>query len=334
MDQGNVQNLIRFKDWRSNKLTNLLIIIYLYLFWLEEPFYRDRMVYCVLFMISAFGFAAFGYLVNDWADKEQDKLAGKKNHIGKVSSLTGVLLIVAFWLVGILPWIWLPSHILMVGLLILETALLLMYSLPPIRLKERGVFGVLADASYAHVIPAALIIFMFGGFVHSWWLAISILVWQAAMGCRNILIHQLQDLKKDELSGISTFIGKVGFSGGKSFVLYVLLPLELIAVGITLFLLAGANIWAYAILAAFLLVKAVVVNHFYLMHADEDRHLRYTKSIINNTYDEWLPLVLLTWLAVFIDVKYAFLLIAHILVFNQNTLSLLLWRVRDKFGKK
>lgn len=110
----------------------------------------------VLLIASAIGLATFGHLLNDWFDVASDRRAGKPNRLAgtsvKVRALTAGVALAA----GLAPWAWLTLSTFSVILLVSEVLLFVLYSVPPARLKERGTWGVLADAVYAYVVPFLL----------------------------------------------------------------------------------------------------------------------------------------------------------------------------------
>ena len=83
-----------------------------------------------------------------------------------------------------------------------------LYSIPGVRLKERGVLGVLSDAAGSHITPT---LFAFAdasvfvpGTVNGVVLA-AVLLWATALGIKGILYHMIADRANDETAGVATF---------------------------------------------------------------------------------------------------------------------------------
>src|SRR5438045_3826208 len=102
--------------------------------------------------------AAYVSLINDLTDLDEDAAAGKDNRLahrsrryawGVIAGVVGVGVAVA-----VIAW---RDDPLVLGLYAGPWLAFTLYSLPPIRLKARGIAGVLADASGAHLFPHALI---------------------------------------------------------------------------------------------------------------------------------------------------------------------------------
>lgn len=163
---------------------------------------------------SGFALGAFGYVVNDAADGAADAAAGKRNvvaewSVGRRVAVAGGLLAGAF---GV--WALRPPSAEALGLLALNALALVLYALPPVRLKERGLAGVAADAAYAHVLPTAFVLAVFDSGAHppGWaaaWAA-ALMVWAAAFGARGILLHQLWDRDNDRRAGVETLATRLG----------------------------------------------------------------------------------------------------------------------------
>lgn len=155
-------------------------------------------------LFTAFALVGFfGYFSNDMADREADAKAGKKNmaaalplwacvSVAAGTALAGTALIV--WR-NPAVWPWMSA----------EVVLLLLYSFPPVRLKERGLWGILADALYAYGIPAVVLLVYLDSSagvnpVYFYFFPAFYLL----LGLKNILRHQLDDVDNDRISGTRT----------------------------------------------------------------------------------------------------------------------------------
>jgi hypothetical protein len=131
----------------------------------------------------------------------------------------------------VLPWlVYFPTDSVTVGLLAAEFALLLAYVSPPLRLKERGLAGVVADAFYAHALPtliAANTLFLMAPYDHPVLFATSLAAWQLPLGARNIIHHQMADYEADRASGTRTYVTAVGGTQATRFVERRLIPIEI-----------------------------------------------------------------------------------------------------------
>ena len=136
----------RAEDWWKSKASALMGFVYLFALWFDIPF----LVFIPLSVFSIaviMGFASFGYIVNDFFDKEKDRQAGKKNFLLDKSPAYQTGLILATLIFICFPWFYLPAALYSYILIGIQISLFLIYSVPPFRLKERGAAGLAVDAS-------------------------------------------------------------------------------------------------------------------------------------------------------------------------------------------
>jgi 4-hydroxybenzoate polyprenyltransferase len=208
---GEGSRLVRAGDWWDDKIPPLIAIAVL------SNLAHGRSTGTGLrdlglFLVTAIGAAAFGHVVNDLSDIGADRLAGKQNLVGSLSTLTRVGLLAGCLAAALAPWIWLPHLWLAGAFLAAELVLLVAYSVPPVRLKERGVMGVVTDAGYALILPALIALVLFGPATGH--LAVTPFVLVAVVaslaGVRGIVWHQISDLANDRVSGVDTLVMRTG----------------------------------------------------------------------------------------------------------------------------
>src|ERR1035438_1518039 len=143
--------LARWSDWSTSKLPYLGASTLL----LASP---EASAVRVLGILGTVLFwAAFGYGINEMADRDCDLLAGKPNRAAVLSPLSWAsFLTLTSSAAGGLSLLWAADAaapvIVGVGLL-----LAVAYSVPPLRLKERGVLGPVAGAASQWVLPVLAI---------------------------------------------------------------------------------------------------------------------------------------------------------------------------------
>jgi 4-hydroxybenzoate polyprenyltransferase len=195
--------LTRWSDWSTSKLPFLGAAALL----LAPPEATAVQVLAILGTVLCW--AAFGYGVNDVADRVCDLQAGKPNRAANVSPASWVLfLILSATASLVLTLFWaadLAAPALVLGGLLIATA----YSLPPFRLKERGAMGLAAGAISQWLLPVlAISAVQVGGWSRpaTWCLALLGL----AIGTRWMAIHQLQDTAADHRAGVCTYASRGG----------------------------------------------------------------------------------------------------------------------------
>lgn len=297
-----------------------LLITFPYLLILFGKVEMDTAWYSFLAALcTSFGFAGLGYLSNDLSDRKVDIAAGKENATTQLNAYSLALIGGLFLALALIPWMYLPLDRISVFLIFTELGLFVMYAFRPFRLKERGFLGVLADALYAHVIPAVLASWTFhliGGKSFALFLPFIALVfcWQLVSGIRNILDHQLKDFKNDLMSGMKTFVTQHGTVQTRYWLTYMLLPLE----GV-FFLLFGLFIilkfpWYGAILLVYILI-ALLRYYRWNAYYQQPAFKRFSTIFLDDFYILWLPLIVLTAL-IFEEMHVRYILLTHVLIFR------------------
>ncbi|WP_346239412.1 UbiA family prenyltransferase [Niabella insulamsoli] len=203
--------ILRHAEWWEYKLPPLLSIAYATLIINDEPVFNYA-PHILLILLSLVVGAAYVSIINDITDIDDDLAAGKTNRMAAVAPqkrwifpalalLIGLLFLIFFYgqdrlssLFYLIPWISFS-----------------LYSFRPIRLKNRGFLGVLADASGSHIFTSLLMVssvsYISGHpVIYPWLLLVA--VWALCYGLRGILWHQFHDRDNDIRSGIETFATK------------------------------------------------------------------------------------------------------------------------------
>jgi len=145
-----------------------------------------------------------GYTINDAADFPQDNKTSSKSMpqqkhslILSVAALTTSLILI--YTITNKP---LPLVITAVTILIGVE-----YSMPPIRFKERGIWGIIVGAATQR--PAIFLIF--AAIICVWnWLSTVLAVWLFCGGMLGMLGHQILDYQNDLNNGVRTFVVRHG----------------------------------------------------------------------------------------------------------------------------
>lgn len=192
---------------------------------------RTVLVLNAFFFVALISISTFGYLFNDYCDVEADRKAGKRNLLNNYGKPKQVLIVLLPLLIGSVAWHLTYPRFIENVLFCLQILALVLYSMPPVRLKERGLGGVIADAFYGHINPVFITIFWHMHFNArpTWFIALLSVVFivTTLKGVRNILLHQIDDRKADRRAGVETFVVK---NGGLGSLLFInnMLPFEVL----------------------------------------------------------------------------------------------------------
>lgn len=170
---------------------------------IEFSFYKYY-YYLSVFLVSFFGIGIFGYFINDISDVEGDKIAGKNNIASKFSKTQQLFYCSLLLLIGFLPIVTTAPKT--TSLLVVEVILLLLYSFPPFRLKEKGFIGIITDSTYAYFLPSLILLtYLESLFSVDIFFGYFLPLFGFILGIRNILNHQLEDYDNDRIANTKTF---------------------------------------------------------------------------------------------------------------------------------
>ena len=238
-----VYQTIRAVEWWEYKLSPIFATIYATGFVLNVPVVSLWPVLVLAFVALIPG-AAYVSVINDLTDLKDDLASGKNNRLVGRSRLFIGLMLACCVLPGVLVAIYLRNDILLLTLYLANWAAFSLYSLPPVRLKNRGLPGILADAAGAHMLPTLFVVTLVYRRtaipIDQLWFA-SVAVWSICYGLRGILWHQFSDLDNDEKARLRTFVLRHKVSTLHRLGTFVIFPAELIAFAMMLWL-AGSRI--------------------------------------------------------------------------------------------
>lgn len=249
---GLVQGLTRWNEWSESKLPLLLTaLFYLALLALSssgsapagrgtpagqalEPAALLQRLGVIL-VVACLGLA-FGYVLNDFADRDVDRRAGKPNLVGGLGPTAGGALLVglavagvgSLWLFYGQPWV--------IELALLCYVVGAAYSLPRLRLKERGLLGLIVGAAAQGSLPALAIFAIFDSLG---WEALLFGFLLLLICLRWMLIHQVLDLTADREAGVRTYVAQYGRESAQRQLRRLVLPMELACLGAVLVMMVA-----------------------------------------------------------------------------------------------
>lgn len=309
---------VRISNWWSHKVPPLLLVVYIES--LRRHAHADATVAsAVLLLCCVSCIAAYGHVLNDWCDIRDDARAGKSNTMQSLkewqrSLFCGLLLVGGFAFTAPFTNAW-PPRIAIAFNYLWPT----IYSLPHIRLKERGILGVLCDAAGSHVTPTILAFTIVGLFYEgplSIVVTVAVVGWASVLGLKGILYHQIGDLANDRTAGVHTFAS--GQDAARLFAwlgrynIWVELPMSvLLTAAVAIFF--PLAILALAIYLVLELTKCTLGFEF-AVSSDAIIRRRSVPFANEMFYTLWLPLFACTEVAI-ANTTLFWLPLAHLLLF-------------------
>jgi len=324
----------RSKDWRFSFIPQIFGTLYLWIALLTIPFSIRSFVLLVLSFTTALGFAAIGYFINEYFDKEDDKMVGKKNKLQGLGVVQTYSLLIVIITITALPWIMLPLNNITLWLIFFQLSLFLAYAAHPIRLKNNAFLAVLIDSLYAYVVPLVLSFQTFYLFVETnqsyRYLILCLAVLFLFAGIRNILVHYLSDLHLDQKINKITLPILIGIPATIR-LLVRLAYCEYLIIFLLLFLsimFPIGSIWL-----SFGIGIGLTTQFFFLYKVKNWRAMHFIKQP-NAFYQFYFPFLSLINL-IFINYRWAFWLPFHLvfLIPHHRYQPLLDWWHRINFKK-
>lgn len=271
-----------------------------------------------LLVLAVLPGAVFVSVVNDLADRGADAAAGKRNRMAQASPLVAALALAAPAAIGLawcLAWRDRPA---LVAPYLAAWLAFIAYSVPPLRLKARGVLGALADAGGAHLFPALLAAALVADASQrqpgSAWLA-AVAAWALGYGLRGIIGHQLSDRANDSAAGVGTWAVRQAPGRLRGIVRALVFPLEL---GGLAAILAIVGSVAAGLALAFYAVVALQQWRVWKLRPVLTAPGPGEFIVMADFYTVWLPLALLTGLAWREPLGGTALLAAQLALFPRN----------------
>jgi 1,4-dihydroxy-2-naphthoate octaprenyltransferase len=310
----NFKKIIRHHDWWTSKIAPILAIGYATILINDANLFKSA-IWILFLLLSLVTGATYVSVINDLTDAADDVKAGKNNNMPlHAKKLRWLMLIVCVLLGGVFMYFFYPDTFSFV-LYIMSWVVFSLYSFPPVRLKIRGLWGVVADASGAHLFPTCLVVTSMSYFLQCkislvWMIAVA--VWALALGLRGILWHQLRDRDTDILVGINTYASKIAPQQLKHKE-KILISFEILAFAIILIVInAMIVILFFCLYLIFIVVRYKLFNtRLTILESPGDGNYRL---VMTEYYQIFFPVSLLLKFS-FYQPKAWIILVIHILLF-------------------
>lgn len=312
--------VIRSVEWWEYKLPPLLAIGYATALKADGVFFNS-IPHLLFLLLSLIIGATYVSIINDITDIKDDLASGKTNRIAAVKPAIRWLFPVLCLLMGLICCYVLYPDRLSILLYLIPWVSFSLYSFPPFRLKNRGIWGVLADASGSHIFTSLLMVSSISYFTKQpidWLWFFSTGIWAFCYGVRGILWHQFYDRANDLVAGLKTFAVKINPNEFKAIEILIFF-IEILAVASMLYcvhqILPIVFLFLYIVVALTrtykLKYKPVIIiapqfGNYHILMAD--------------FYQVYLPISLLCT-AVMNEYYAVIILISHLILFPKKTIA-------------
>lgn len=310
-----VSKIIRSKEWWTYKISPLLALGYATALLSPVPVYKVA-TQLILLLLSLVVGAIYVSVINDITDLEEDLASGKSNRIQQVPANVRWMIPAACICIGLgFGYFVFYPDLLSCLLYLLSWVAFSLYSIKPIRLKNRGILGVFADGCGSHVFTSLLMVSSVSYITKQpidWLWFCTIGIWALCYGLRGILWHQFVDRDNDIKVNLNTYASKIDPADFKTKE-RLLFALELVALGVILAKLhLAAPVIAMALYALLVFIRydRYSIQTIIVMKNDE----RPFQILMADYYQLFFPLSLL----LFASTQHALnliILLSHILLF-------------------
>lgn len=310
-----IKKLTRSHEWWDHKTPQILSLAYATAILLRVSLFDLLYPGFVVIFVSLIAIAIYASLINDFTDMEIDRACGKSNMLLKLPQPVRVILVLLSMLLVLLAAFYIyPDKYAVFFYLSIAVAISL-YSFPPVRLKKRGLWGVLACASAEHLFPALFSISVVFGLAGAqidplWLCAAGILSF--TYGARSILWHQFLDRGNDQHAGIKTYASMTDAEAFRPWEKVITL-IELVALALVLFRLdLIISLLFLGLYLLFIWGRKVFFKSEIIMIITPDRS--YYQILMLDFYTIFFPFSLLIYVGITQPLGWYVLLI-HILLF-------------------
>src|SRR5260221_8485534 len=205
--RSSVLNSVRADAWWEHKLSPILATMYATAGLVQAPF-ASLFPAIALALAALTVCASYVSVLNDLTDADDDRASGKPNRWMGASRVYPLVLLAACVAGGAgFLTLW-RADTLVSGAYLCSWLAFTLYSVPPCRLKGRGIWGVLAEACGAHLFPTLFAVFLLyrrsGTAGPAPW-TIAVAPWGVAGGIRGLLRPQNADAPAHATIGLRTF---------------------------------------------------------------------------------------------------------------------------------
>ena len=314
--------LFRIYDWWEYKIPQILIPIYLVILNTDYLISSTNSLKIFLQLLLGVVIGALTIsIMGEFFDIEQDSLANKKNGFENLNQKQTPIVLLTTVAINIIFLFFLEKSTLVFYLLSIITFIL--YYSPFVRLKEKGILGVIADSLGSHVFPSIFVFLCLIPIEDILKFKYSIfLFWVFLFGIRGILNHQYTDLENDKKSNTNTFV-RTSSRLTKKILQKIVLSLEIIFFILLLISTVPLNLISFSLLLYLLVLfgrKMLYNNAIVYFNIRIDRAFTI---FLFEFYSIFFPLLLIIQIYTINQTAFWGILILHIIITLKRVITIL-----------
>ncbi len=197
-----IAKFIRWPDWGPGKIPVFCTLL-AYIALANCNFSTTFVIDFALFIVFASVHSALGYVVNDWGDREIDRLHGKSNAFENLSHSQGIATLAVLFVIALISGLPFIRCSFVLPLWLSWAFFSLAYSLKPLRLKERGAWGLGFSSVAQWTLPILLTFAAMERFGR--WDMVVFAIANTISGATLEIAHQRYDRSRDLSTKTNTF---------------------------------------------------------------------------------------------------------------------------------
>lgn len=287
----NFLKLIRWQDWYDSKLP-LFFLAYYYLIVVHDKVHAQSLILLLPLGFFFVSLASFGYMLNDYFDKTSDRISGKENLMLSLKHWQQIFILVVVLFMGLIAFAPFYQHEFAIIFLFPCYLSSILYSAPPLRLKEKGIWGVICVSLAQRVFPVLIV---FAIFEHFGFDALIFAILSLLIGIRWILVHQILDYGKDIQANVETFVTNTSLRKTYNLMLFFFASEVISAIALIMTIYSAISLISFLTIAYFL--YELYLYPFWRKVGLRRMLTSYDFAPLADFYYFWLPLLLSAFLS-------------------------------------
>lgn len=290
--------IFRLEQWWIHILPPIFLFYFAGTIQLAVYDKKHALYHCLMIAGLSIITGFWGYFINDFFDINEDKKANKKNHIADFPKWQKIITIPVLTVLIYIIYYLLSSEIsnqealLYLCTFLLNVLFFILYSIPPIRLKQSIFLAPVADALYsgtffyilAYAIGSSVKLISINSLLLSF---IILFAYGFSKGLRNYLLHLTDDFQYDIISGLNTLSTRYGIKKINN-IANTIFPIEVTLLLFFILMQKNISYVAICICVIFIIIWFIFVQN--------DLSKKYV--ILNDLHEVWLPLCFLVQLII------------------------------------
>ena len=207
--------------------THISLLAVFYILLVGNVLDYETLIKTLILLSTIAIYLSYTFFINDFFDMSYDMAAGKKRLVHDLPRTYSIGIMFLMFIISFSIVIFIINDLLYGVLYFVTYFMGTFYSAPPLRFKDKGVLGILADILIERTLPMLLVLTFFRHFELD---TILLLFAFSILQLDLILEHQVLDCSADLKTGINTFVTTLGYTKALNLLNNYMRPLAALAI--------------------------------------------------------------------------------------------------------